>query len=576
MNQIVYCFIISLSTFLLTYAIQLPPELLIDNCQKDFAYYSVGDVYLGDNNYTSIINNQEILLIASLKSCKTCCEHEVLFDKIQKSLSKSREFQNVKVARIELTQNKNFQQQFKQIKRFPFVIYFDGKGNHHIYQELLDVNRINRFLKRIYNPLLKFNTFQKLDEYINTIEYDSDKNSIESVKVIGLFYDEEEMVQEIQYFIEVSKDLLSRSELYFCIITNKKEIRAAKNKYQDKWFEGVSLNSIIIQRSIGIYDIIDLSDVIVDMKNLKAEIVSKSLRLVDEFTLENYEYYQQDKKKQILVAVVDSILDVTQSKRVISILESLAKQFVHRLHITWVEGNLNPEKRKMLGIPLKAKLPQIAFFRIDYHTKVIFPSNLEINYQNLFEFINDYLTLPLMDVQKKYMNYEQKIKYQKINNILTAFTQLKEKSFIQKIIQYETSQYILLYYLDLESLVEGKVNENQMKEINQVSTRIQQLYGNSIIQFYYCVKQELEESEQTSITNYLSQIKPNTLYFYTQNKPIPFKGQILARNILQFISKSTAKSSSKKVISLPKYPEIAEERLLDYFINGMQNSSEFY
>ncbi|KAL4497402.1 hypothetical protein ABPG72_011337 [Tetrahymena utriculariae] len=576
MNQITFCFIIFLSAFLLTYAIQLPAEFLIDNCQKDFAYYSVGDVYLGDNNYTSIINNQEILLIASLKTCKSCCGQEVLFNQVKNSLTKSREFQNVKIARIELTQNKNFQQQFKQIKRFPFVIYFDGKGNHHIYQELLDINRINRFLKRIFNPLQKFNTFSKLDEYINTIEYDSDKNSIESVKVIGLFYDEEEMIQEIQYFIEVSKDLLSRSELYFCIITNKKEIRAAKNKYQDKWFEGVSLNSIIIQRSIGIYDIIDLSDIVVDMKNLKAEIISKSLRLVDEFTLENYEYYQIDKKKQILVAVVDSILDVTQSKKVISILESLAKQFVHKLHITWVEGNLNPEKRKMLGIPIKVKLPQIAFFRIDYHTKVIFPSNLEINFQNLFEFINDYLMLPLMEVQKKYMNYEQKIKYQKINSILTSFTQLKEKTFIQKIVQYETSLYILLYYLDLESLVDGKVNEKQMREINQVSIRIQQLHGGSVMQFYYCIKQELEESEQALITNYLAQIKPNTLYFYIQNKPIPFKGQILARNILQFISKNTSKSNSKKVISLPKYPEIAEEKLLDYLISSMQNSSDFY
>lgn len=127
-----------------------------------------------------------------------------------------------------------------------------------------------------------------------------------------------------------------------------------------------------------------------DLKNLKQEIIHNSLRLVDEFTLDNYSFYTASaatrtpppttaptklqsinektkgvQKKPILVAVVDSILDVGTTKRLLSMLESLAKQFVHSLHITWVEGNLNPEKKKMLGISARAPLPQVAFFRID-------------------------------------------------------------------------------------------------------------------------------------------------------------------------------------------------------------------
>ena len=47
------------------------------------------------------------------------------------------------------------------------------------------------------------------------------------------------------------------------------------------------------------------------MKNLKKEIIKKSLRLVDEFTMENYEFYYKDtSNKAILVVVIDSILNI--------------------------------------------------------------------------------------------------------------------------------------------------------------------------------------------------------------------------------------------------------------------------
>jgi len=149
--------------------------------------------------------------------------------------------------------------------------------------------------------------------------------------------------------------LLNRSEVYFCILHDPQQVRAAKASYLDKWFDGSSLNSIVIWRGNEVAsEILDVSELIVDMRDLKTEVTSKALRLIDEFTLENYQFYT---KNAVLVAVVDSILETSATKQLLSLLEPIAKHFSHSLHVTWVEGNLNPEKKKMLGIPLKAPLP---------------------------------------------------------------------------------------------------------------------------------------------------------------------------------------------------------------------------
>ncbi|EGR32371.1 hypothetical protein IMG5_085760, partial [Ichthyophthirius multifiliis] len=121
-----------------------------------------------------------------------------------------------------------------------------------------------------------------------------------------------------------------------------------------------------------LYEVIDLSDIIVDMKDLKKTIKNTSLKLCDEFTMENYPVYEG--KQHILVAVIDSIVEIEKSGNLLVLLEDLGKTYFHKkLYFLWVEGNLNMEKKKMFGIQDNAPLPQIAFFRIDYISKIAFP-----------------------------------------------------------------------------------------------------------------------------------------------------------------------------------------------------------
>lgn len=61
-------------------------------------YFSVGDVWLSDANYTKFIEKEKLtLLIATHKGCKSCCYHEKLFERLKKTNNR-----NYKFARLEI------------------------------------------------------------------------------------------------------------------------------------------------------------------------------------------------------------------------------------------------------------------------------------------------------------------------------------------------------------------------------------------------------------------------------------------------------------------------------------------
>lgn len=74
----------------------------------------------------------------------------------------------------------------------------------------------------------------------------------------------------------------------------------------------------------------------------------------------------------IFVAVIDSIVDIEISINIINNLYLLSEEFEDKVSFTWVEGNFNKEKKKLLGIK-GDQLPGFAFFRLDYDSKIAFP-----------------------------------------------------------------------------------------------------------------------------------------------------------------------------------------------------------
>lgn len=74
---------------------------------------------------------------------------------------------------------------------------------------------------------------------------------------------------------------------------NTELLQKVKDIYGKQFFDDYSLSSVVIQRAQNNYIMIDISDLVKEMKSLQEEIEQKALRLVDEFTLKNYEYYNK-------------------------------------------------------------------------------------------------------------------------------------------------------------------------------------------------------------------------------------------------------------------------------------------
>lgn len=82
--------------------------------------------------------------------------------------------------------------------------------------------------------------------------------------------------------------------------------------------------------------------------------------MVDEFTLDNYKYYSSH-NLPILNIVIDSIMNSEKSYEYLKFIQDaiakvklnliiLKKPFENKILITWIEGALNQDKTRLIGI----------------------------------------------------------------------------------------------------------------------------------------------------------------------------------------------------------------------------------
>lgn len=73
------------------------------------------------------------------------------------------------------------------------------------------------------------------------------------------------------------------------------------------------------------------------------------MKLIDEINVESFKYYDE-KQKPILIFVIDSFVNVEISRKILRIAEEVAKEYINKVYFGWVDGNLNIERKLLLGI----------------------------------------------------------------------------------------------------------------------------------------------------------------------------------------------------------------------------------
>ncbi len=120
--------------------------------------------------------------------------------------------------------------------------------------------------------MIRVKTLDQLEKFLNRTEKDYDGDLINTIKVFGFFFDPEETIEDRDEFERAAQNLLERNEIYFAMMTNPKEIKKAKQKFKEQWFEDYTLTSVVIQHFPGRYQIIDISDLVLKLKKLSTAI----------------------------------------------------------------------------------------------------------------------------------------------------------------------------------------------------------------------------------------------------------------------------------------------------------------
>eukprot|EP00828_Plagiopyla_frontata_P041274 TRINITY_DN5823_c0_g1_i4.p1 TRINITY_DN5823_c0_g1~~TRINITY_DN5823_c0_g1_i4.p1 ORF type:complete len:482 (-),score=85.85 TRINITY_DN5823_c0_g1_i4:63-1508(-) len=466
----------------------------------------------------------------------------------------------MKVARYELNRGTEFAKEY-QIKRFPYIVVFKNSEPYY-YNDIFDYSRIMRFLNRIDKPIINLKNAESLDHFLNRPEQDYEGNKINTVKIFGLFYDPEETEEDLKDF-RIAAEFLAqyRQEVYFGLMQSQKEIKKVKEKYGDQFFpDNYTLTVIVVQNYPGKYQIIDISEL--KRNRISDLIIFKGLRLAEEFTIQTWELYKA-KKKPILVLLIDTISNWEASKKLLRTTEEIAKQYFEQIQICWVEGQLNPAKKQMLGIT-HDNIPAMGFFRIDYQTKIAWPSEWPLDGLTIREFIDDYINMPIEYLIEKYERDVKKLKKSRIYAYLQNTIELNDKDF-KKQLDSKPDKDILILFFNSRKHIEQKsmaVNYNHISKrfkdfyINSVQVCIFDTFYNEFPAIYY------EESPDDPFLILYPAHQSHDTY-------IKFETEFKSEQLMRFVEEN-----SDGRIALPELPHVPEELLDEYLSMSAQASEE--
>lgn len=73
------------------------------------------------------------------------------------------------------------------------------------------------------------------------------------------------------------------------------------------------------------------------------------INLVGEYKMEQHSIFEE-KKKPVLIFVIDTFVKVEESRKFLRMAEEVAKIYFEKVYFAWVDGNLNIQRKQMLGI----------------------------------------------------------------------------------------------------------------------------------------------------------------------------------------------------------------------------------
>jgi hypothetical protein len=143
------------------------------------------------------------------------------------------------------------------------------KGEYYPYNGYFMKGMFLHFINRVLNPTIHLQSKEEIIKFMDSPkEYREDNEFYlqkyeefgayypkmgKNVRVIAFFNDKKEYKNEYKLFTEAAQKLSERDDLRIAYVTDKELIKEFKAMYGSKWFDGYTLNSIVLEREKDVF-----------------------------------------------------------------------------------------------------------------------------------------------------------------------------------------------------------------------------------------------------------------------------------------------------------------------------------
>ena len=87
-----------------------------------------------------------------------------------------------------------------------------------MYDSVLDTVRIQAYIDKIAQPIRRFRSLEEADNFFAEEKLDSQGRIIQATKVLGVFYDLEDMDEDLSEFTIAAEQMADNPSIYFATV----------------------------------------------------------------------------------------------------------------------------------------------------------------------------------------------------------------------------------------------------------------------------------------------------------------------------------------------------------------------
>ena len=336
-------------------------------------------------NYTKVFKGKgNAILYVISEWCDYCCQQEkVLLDLEEKiKMSKDKAIKGIKI--YTLYSDKDMNVLIKERIGFFKVpsVYLYHNSRYYQYGYHFTSDSILRFMHKIINPIHTYNSssIEDIEEFFN------DNTTV--IKILGLFTNKKEYKEELINFRKYAFLIKYRNDVSIGFSTNQTQIALIKAKYDGKWFDYHSYNTIVLKR----YDTFYHLDLSLHSKDIFSFVYYNTFSPLDELSNNNNNFLKQ-LKTPLALFFIDSTYNLNNFENIYQYITELSKDYDTKYVFMYMDGNARSKTKENFGLDKTANIPTLVIHYLTDNKIFKFNHEKEFNDKNIRNFLNEHLSI---------------------------------------------------------------------------------------------------------------------------------------------------------------------------------------